>query len=165
METPGGPEALFDRIAADTEPLRDLGIFVVTSALREEEGMVHVGLSTERIDADDVMGVRYGPSVEVEVIDQTGAYLKPRGTIDLRVRDRRGRAVEAGIGHTPLFADIPLDSLGLQTDSKGRFRDEDLLPGPWRLTAQAPGFEPGSVEVDLAPGALVKATIELRPSS
>jgi hypothetical protein len=165
METAGSPEALFDRIAADTEPLRDLGVFVVTSALREQQGKVHVSLSTERADAVDVMAARYGPSVDVEVIDPTGAYLKPRGTIDLRVTDRRGRAVEAGIGLKPLFADIPLDSIGLQTDSKGRFRSADQLPGPWRLTAMAPGFEPGSVEVDLAPGAIVTATIELTPSS
>ena len=159
------PEALFDWIAEDDDALRALGIVVITSALREEEGTVHVGLSTERPDAEDVIVARYGPAIVVEVIDPTGAYLKPRGTIDLLVTDEQGRGLEAGIGLTPLFAEIPLDSIGYQTDSKGRFHADDQLPGPWRLTAQAPGFEPGSVDVDVAPGAVVTATIELQHSS
>lgn len=158
-------EGLFDQIAADGDTLRELGIVVVTSALRERDGTVHVALSTERSDAVDVMAARYGPRVTVEVLDPTGAFLKPRGTIALRVTDERGRGVEAGIGHTPLFAEIPLDAMGIQTDAHGRIRLDDQLPGPWRLTAQAPGFEPGSADVVVVPGAVVDATIELLPSS
>lgn len=110
------------------------------------------------------IAARHGPNVVARVGDPTGALLKARGTIVVRVTDTSGRGVEANIDAKPLFAEIPLDSVTNQTDRDGNFRFDSWYAGRWRLTAEAPGFTPTSVELDLSPGAEVSVEIVLLPA-
>lgn len=154
--------ALQERIIADHDELRVLGIFVVDAGTDLARGTVRLGISTEREDAAEVIRSRYGTGVEAVVIDPTGAYLKPRGTIVLTVVDENGKPLEAFIGWNPLFAEIPLDALALYTDPQtGRLVLDDALPGPWSLSAGRDGYRSGSTEVDLPPGGSVEARIVL----
>jgi len=110
-----------------------------------------------------MIAARHGPNVVARVGDPTGALLKARGSIAVRVTDPAGRGVEAKIGAKPLFAEIPLDSIANQTDREGDFRG-NWYAGRWRLTAEAPGYAPTSVELDLSPGAEVSVEIVLLPA-
>jgi hypothetical protein len=155
--------ALMNRVIQDEAALRGVGVFVITASADEESGTVEVGVSTERGDAQGLLAGRYGRSVVVQVIDPTGAFLKPRGTIVGRVTDPGGRGVAAVFGGEPLFGDIPMDSVGLpETAPDGTFRLEDQLPGRWRITPDAGGRGTGSTEVDLPPGGTVTVQITVR---
>ena len=111
-----------------------------------------------------MIAARHGPNVVARVGDPTGALLKARGTIVVRVTDTSGRRVEAGVTPIALFAEIPLDLLPNQRDRDGNVRFDDWYAGRWRLTAEAPGFAPTSVELDLSPGAEVSVEIVLLPA-
>lgn len=156
---------LFGRVTNDEPALRGLGIAVITTSLDTESNTIDVELSTERLDAVAIVAARHGPNVVARVTDPTGALLKPRGSIAVRVTDPAGRGVEAKIGAKPLFAEIPLDSIANWTDREGNFRFGSWYAGRWRLTAdEAPGFAPTSVELDLLPGAEVSVEIVLLPA-
>jgi len=155
---------LFDRVVNDEPALRGLGIAVITTSLDTESNTIDVELSTERLDAVAMIAARHGPNVVARVGDPTGALLKARGTIVVRVTDTSGRGVEANIGAKPLFAEIPLDSVTNQTDRDGNFRFDSWYAGRWRLTTESPGFAPTSVELDLSPGAEVSVEIVLLPA-
>ncbi|MBA3236365.1 MAG: carboxypeptidase regulatory-like domain-containing protein [Chloroflexi bacterium] len=156
--------ALFDRVVNDEPALRGLGIAVITTSLDTESNTIDVELSTERLDAVAMIAARHGPNVVARVGDPTGALLKARGTIVVRVTDTSGRRVEAGVTPIPLFAEIPLDSVPNQRDRDGNVRFDDWYAGRWRLTAEAPGYAPTSVELDLSPGAEVSVEIVLLPA-
>ena len=152
--------ALMDRISTDEQLLRGVGVVVVTASLNEETGTIEVEVSTERGDAPALLVGRYGPTVVASVLDPTGAFLKPRGAIVGRVVDARSDGVRATVGSVPLFAELPLDSVGPpETDADGSFQLDDMLPGRWRLTAEGEGLGPTSLEVDVPPGGT--ATVEI----
>jgi hypothetical protein len=156
--------ALMERVSGDEE-LRDLGVFVLEASADETRGIVEIGVSTERADVQGLVTGRYGPSVLVNVLDPTGAFLKPRGTIIGRVVDAAGNGVQGAVGGEPLFGDIPMDAVGPpETNPDGTFRLENQLPGRWRLAAFAEGFAETSVEVDVPPGGIVTVEIVLQPS-
>jgi hypothetical protein len=152
--------ALMDRINSDSNALQAVGVFTLVISTDEEAGRVVVEVSTERGDAQPLLAARYGPRVEVRVLDPTGAYLKPGGEIRGQVVDRHGNGVQANVGSEPLFAkDLPRDSIGPpETEPDGTFVLEDMLPGRWRITALG-GFDDVSVEADVPPGGV--ATVEL----
>ena len=143
-----------DRISRDEQVLRGVGVFVVTTSMNEQTGKLEVEVSTERGDAQPCFVARYGPNVEVQVLDPTGAYLKPSGTIQGRVVDADGDGVRATVASEPLFAtDLPRDSVGPpETEADGTFQLNGMLPGRWRLTAEGEGLGPTSVEVDVPAG-------------
>jgi hypothetical protein len=153
-------QALMDRIDSDSNALRAVGVFPLVISANEETGRVVVEVSTERGDAQPMLAARYGPFVEVRVLDSTGAYLKPRGEIRGQVVDRDGDGVQANVGSEPLFAkDLPMDSVGPpETETDGTFVLDDMLPGRWRITAIG-GFDDVSVDVDVPPGGV--ATVQL----
>ena len=153
-------EALMTRIDADGDALRAVGVFTLVLSADEEAGRVVVEVSTERGDAQPLLAARYGPAVEVRVLDPTGAYLKPRGRISGRVVDRNGDGVRANVGSEPLFGtDLPMDSIGPpETEPDGTFVLKNMLPGPWRITALG-GFDDVAVDTDVSPGGV--ATVEL----
>jgi hypothetical protein len=152
--------ALMDRIDSDGNALRTVGVFTLVISTDEEAGRVVVEVSTERGDAQPLLAARYGPLVEVRILDPTGAYLKPRGEIRGQVVDGDGDGVQANVGSEPLFAkDLPMDSIGPpETEPDGTFVLDHMLPGRWRITAIG-GFDDVSVEVDVPPGGV--ATVEL----
>ncbi len=156
-------DALMERISNDAPALRAAGIFVVQQSRMDVERVVDVGISTERPDAAGLLVGRYGPTAKVTVIDPTGAYLKAPGAVVGRVLDPSGKGVQAMVGSQPLFADIPLDSIGYETTPAGTYRIPDLLPGKWRISAQADAFAPASVDVDVPSGGVVTADIVLKP--
>lgn len=156
-------DALMERVSGDEE-LPDLGVFVITASSDQTTGAVDIGVSTERGDVQGLITGRYGPAVRVTVLDPTGAFLKPRGTIVGRVIDGAGRGIEAGLGTEPLFGDIPMDSIGMQTNPDGTFRLENQFAGRWRISAFGDGFADGSVEVDVPPGGIVTVEIVLQPA-
>jgi hypothetical protein len=51
------------------------------------------------------------------------------------------------------------------TDSQGQFRMEDLVPGSYRVEAQATGFEKQSFAAEVAPKQQAVADVKLRPGS
>jgi len=67
------------------------------------------------------------------------------------------------VGAQPLFAEIPIDSMGYETAAAGTYRIADLLPGRWRISAQTDAFAPGSVDVDVPSGGVATADIVLKP--
>ena len=154
-------EALMDRINSDSDVLQNAGVFVLVISTDEQSGKLVVEVSTERGDAQPLLAARYGPNVEVRVLDPTGAYLKPTGTIRGRVVDADGDGVRTTVASEPLFADdLPLDSVGPpETEADGTFRLDGKLPGRWRLTAEGEGLGPTSVEVDVPAGGT--ATVEI----
>jgi hypothetical protein len=155
-------DALMERISNDST-LRAAGIFVVASSRDDVGRAVEVDISTERPDAAGLLVGRYGPTVKVNVIDPTGAYLKPPGAVVGRVLDPSGKGVQAMVGAQPLFADLPLDSMGYETTPAGTYRLADLLPGRWRISAQTDAFAPGSVDVEVPSGGVATADITLKP--
>jgi hypothetical protein len=161
--TSGELTELQERIATD-DTLRDEGIFVLATSADEAAGVVTVDLSTERLDAEAFLRARFGPAVRATVVDPTGAFLKPRGVIAGRVVDEAGRPLEAALDAKPLFAEIPMDAMGIGTQRDGTFVLPDQLVGRWRITATAEGYEPGSGEVDVASGRVSRVEIVLRPS-
>lgn len=155
--------ALQERIVADDAELRVEGIAAIGVGADPITGTITIEVSTERTDAADVLVARYGEAVRVTVLDPTGAYLKPPGTIEGRVVDPNGRPIAgAAINRRPLFADILLDTIGIGSEADGRFRLERTLPGHWRIGAEQEGFEPASVEVDVPPGGVATIEIVLR---
>jgi hypothetical protein len=156
-------DALMERISNDAPALKAAGIFVVVSSRDDIGRVVDLQLSTQRTDAAGLLVGRYGPTVKVTVMDPTGAFLKSPGAVVGRVTDASGKGLEAMVGPQPLFADIPMDSMGYQSTPAGTYRIPDLLPGRWRITAQADGFAPGSVEVDVPSGGVATADIVLKP--
>lgn len=157
--------ALQERIVADDAELRRDGIAAIRVSTDPVTGTIPVEVSTERTDAADVLVARYGEAVRVTVLDPTGAYLEPPGTIEGRVIDSNGRPVAgAAIDRRPLFADIALPASGIGSQADGRFRLERMLPGRWRIGAEREGFEPASVEIDLPAGGVVTIEIVLRPT-
>jgi hypothetical protein len=157
-------DALMERVSGD-EALPGIGVFVVTASADQAAGVVDIGVSTERGDVQGLITGRYGPAVRVTVLDPTGAFLKPRGTIVGRLVDAGGRGIQGAVGSEPQFADIPMDSIGPpETNPDGTFRLENQLPGRWRLTGFAEGYAESSVEVDVPPGGLATVEIVLRPS-
>ncbi len=157
-------DALMERIAQDQEALRGIGAFVVEMSRDDVARTVNVRLSTERSDAAGLFVGMYGPNVTTEVIDPTGAYLKPRATLVGRTVDASGRGVAAVIGLKPLFADgLPFDAIGYDPKPDGTFRFEDQLPGRWLVTADAAGYQPVSVETELTPGAVTTLEIVMKP--
>jgi hypothetical protein len=156
-------DALMERISGDAGALRAAGIFVVETSRDDVGRVVEVGLSTERPDAPGLLVGRYGPTVVARIIDPTGAYLKTPGSVVGRVVDGSGRGVAAMIGIAPLFAEVPLDAIGRETTPAGTFRIDRMLPGRWRITADAPGFAQGAVEVDVPPGGTATADLVLAP--
>jgi hypothetical protein len=155
---------LMEQIAND-QALAGLGVFVLETSADEVRGVVEVGVSTEREDAQGVIASRHGPAVHVIVLDPTGAFLKPRGTIIGRVVDESGAGIRAFVGSEPLFGEFGMDSVGPpETNPDGTFRLANQLPGRWRLTAFAEGFMDGSAELEVPPGGVVTVEIELQPS-
>jgi hypothetical protein len=155
--------ALMERVSGDEE-LPALGVFVLEASTDETRGVVEIGVSTERGDVQGLVTGRYGPAVLVKVLDPTGAFLKPRGTIVGRVVNGGGGPIEAGLGTDPLFGEFGMDAIGQATNPDGTFRLENQLAGRWRISAFAEGFADGSVEVDLPPGGIVTVEIVLQPS-
>ena len=156
-------DALMERVSNDAAALRAAGIVVIESSRDDVGRVVDVGISTERPDAAGLLVSRYGPTVKVRVIDPTGAYLKAPGAVVGRVLDPSGKGVQAMVAATPLFADIPIDSMGYETTPAGTYRIADLLPGRWRISAQSDAFAPGSVDVDVPSGGVATADIVLKP--
>lgn len=153
-------EALMNRINGDSEALRGVGVFVLSISTDELRGKLEVEVSTVRGDAQPLLAARYGPAVEVTVTDPTGSYLPPLGEIRGRIVDKDGEGVRGQVGSEPLFADIPLDSVGPpETNADGTFRLKNVLPGTWRLTALVDGVEVARADVDVPPGEV--ATVEL----
>ena len=154
-------EALMERINSDSDALQNAGVFVLVISTDEQSGKLVVEVSTERGDAQPLLAARYGPNVVVRVLDPTGAYLKPSGTIRGRVVDADGDSVHATVASEPLFAaDLPRDSVGPpETEADGTFQLDRMLAGRWRLTAEGEGLGPTSVEVDVPPGGT--ATVEI----
>ena len=147
-------EALMNRINSDSNELQNAGVFVLVISTDQLAGKLVVEVSTERGDAQPLLAARYGPNVEVRVLDPTGAYLKPSGTIRGRVVDAEGDGIRATVASEPLFADgLPRDSIGPpETEADGTFQLSGMLPGRWRLTAEGEGLGPTSVDVDVPPG-------------
>jgi len=157
-------DALMNRINEDAKALRSVGVFVVVISTDEEVGRVIVEVSSERGDAQSLLAARYGPFVDVRVIDPTGAYLKPRGNIRGQVVDREGEGVQANVASEPLFAEgLPLDSVGPpETEPDGEFLLENKFPGKWRVTAVG-AFDDVSVEVDVPPGGVATVVLVVDP--
>ena len=133
---------------------QNAGVFVLVISTDQLAGKLVVEVSTERGDAQPLLAARYGPNVEVRVLDPTGAYLKPSGTIRGRVVDAEGDGIRATVASEPLFADgLPRDSIGPpETEADGTFQLSGMLPGRWRLTAEGERLGPTSVDVDVPPG-------------
>ena len=76
----------------------------------------------------------------------------PRVSADLygTVQDPQGVAVASA--SVTLVPSYRAPTLVTTTDASGYFQLHDVLPGPYRLTAQAPGFAVVSVEVSLLAG-------------
>jgi hypothetical protein len=155
-------EGLMARIDADAAALRRFGIVVLRVALKTERNKIEVGISTEREDGGGVLVSMYGPVVEVTVIDPTGAFLKPKGTVIATVRDGQGEAVSACVYAEPLFAELDRDAVGCEPEPSGVVRLSEV-PGRWRLTTQAEGYAPESVEIDIPPGGTVRTEIVVEP--
>ena len=153
-------EALMNRISADGDALRSVGVFVLVISTDELGGKLDIEVSTVRGDAQQLLAARYGPLVDVKVTDPTGSYLPPGGVIKGRIVDRDGNGVRGNVGSEPLFADLPRDSVGPpETNEDGTFRINNVLPGEWRLTAIVNGVDRATAVVDVSPGTV--ETVEL----
>jgi outer membrane receptor protein involved in Fe transport len=70
--------------------------------------------------------------------------------------------------HAPLSGasvEVAATSLGTTTDRAGRFSLTRLVPGTYRLTVSAAGWQPAEQTVSLAPGGTVTADFALAPGS
>jgi hypothetical protein len=150
--------ALMERVIGDME-LRELGVFVLTTSGDESMGVVEIGVSSARDDAEAVLVGRFGPAIRVEILDPTGAFLLPPGTIIGRVVDEHGRGMAADLADSPLFGAFPQDLGGHASNADGSFRFDRQLPGRWRITASADGFVPASIVVDVPSAGI--ATVEI----
>ena len=155
--------ALMDRITADDARLKALGVAVLTTSLDPRANRVGVGVSTQRQDAGGLLASIYGPVLDVTVIDPTGAFLKPKGTVVVTVTDAQGQPVAACVYAEALFAELDRDAVGCEPEPGGIVRLEEQ-PGPWRLTTQAEGYEPASVDVTIPAGGTIRTDIVVRPA-
>jgi hypothetical protein len=155
--------ALMNRITADDDRLKSLGVAVLTTALDTMANRVAVGVSTERPDAGGLLASIYGPILDVTVIDPTGAFLKPKGTVIVTTTDGRGQPVAACVYAEALFAELDRDAVGCEPEPSGIVRVQEQ-PGRWRLTTQAEGYAPASVDVDIPAGGTIRTDIVVRPA-
>ena len=153
-------EALMNQITSDEARLRQLGVVVLRTSLDTEASRVEIGVSTVRWDAAGLLTAIYGPVVVVDVIDDTGAFLKPPGTILVSIVDEHGDPVAGCVYTEALFAELDRDAVGCEPNPSGSFRLEEV-PGPWRITPQAEGFVGDPVDVVVPPGGVVRTEIVL----
>src|ERR1700687_1124164 len=87
----------------------------------------------------------------------------PRGTLRGTVQDISGARVPGAkiIAHN---ADLSL-SRQTHSDDRGEFRLEDLLPGPYILTVNTPGFAEARSEVVVAISSVRTVRVSLQPKS
>jgi hypothetical protein len=87
----------------------------------------------------------------------------PRGSVRGTVQDASG----ARIGSARIVAQLEGSSLQrrVSSEDRGEFRLDDLLPGTYRVTINAPGFAPAEAEVVVAVSTVHDITVTLKPSS
>jgi hypothetical protein len=51
------------------------------------------------------------------------------------------------------------------TDERGEFRQDDLLPGNYRITISAAGFAPAQAEVSIAVATVRDVTVTMKPAA
>jgi hypothetical protein len=157
-------EALMFRITNDEDRLRQLGVVVLEASVNTMASRIDVGVSSERWDVAGLLTAIYGPSVAAEVIDDTGAFLKPPGAILVSLVDEQGDPVAGCVYPEALFAELNRDAVGCEPEPTGMLRFDEV-PGPWRLTPQAEGYVGDPVDVVVPPGGVVRAEIVLRPDA
>ena len=89
----------------------------------------------------------------------TGADEQPEATsfnesgrIVVVVRDDEGKPVAPdSVRFAPEDPDTVVLDIGTQTDVRGRFVHDQLLPGEYSIEVEAAGFKPTSMPVRLAP--------------
>ena len=87
----------------------------------------------------------------------------PRGSVRGTVQDASG----ARIGSARIVAQLEGSSLQrrVSSEDRGGLRLDDLLPGTYRVTINAPGFAPAEAEVVVAVSTVHDITVTLKPSS
>ena len=85
------------------------------------------------------------------------------GTVSGTVKDAQGQPVAACVYAEALFAELDRDAVGCEPEAGGIVRLEEQ-PGQWRLTTQAEGYEPASIEVNIPAGDTIETDIIVRPA-
>jgi len=118
-----------------------------------------VFLASYNFDPFDVRGQRGGggPTVSVPVVVPSGPGAGGARLIGTVVDRDSGEPIEGAI--------VRFDrSTPVATDDAGRFASQILEGGPLRVIVSAPGYEPGSAELELPSGEDSEVEVELAPA-
>ena len=87
----------------------------------------------------------------------------PRGSLRGSVQDGTG----ARVAHATIVAQSSDSSLRREANSedRGEFRIDDLLPGRYRIVVSAPGFSEAVAEVPIAVSSVREITVTLKPAA